>query len=54
MTESFEYLDEIDFVFLSNLGNESGDQAGILVPDGKGQGQQACQKEWKKCEEENE
>jgi hypothetical protein len=24
------------------------------VPDGKGQGQLACQKEWKKCEEENE
>jgi hypothetical protein len=26
----------------------------IIVPDGKGQGQPACQKEWKKCEEENE
>jgi hypothetical protein len=26
----------------------------IHVPDGKGQGQPACQKEWKKCEEENE
>jgi hypothetical protein len=26
----------------------------LNVPDGKGQGQPACQKEWKKCEEENE
>jgi hypothetical protein len=26
----------------------------VIVPDGKGQGQPACQKEWKKCEEENE
>jgi hypothetical protein len=26
----------------------------FTVPDGKGQGQPACQKEWKKCEEENE
>jgi hypothetical protein len=25
----------------------------LLVPDGKGQGQLAFQKEWKKCEEEN-
>jgi hypothetical protein len=25
-----------------------------VVPDGKGQGQPAWQKEWKKCEEENE
>ncbi len=26
----------------------------IPVPDWKGQGQPACQKEWKKCKEENE
>ncbi len=26
---------------------------GLRVPNGKGQGQLACQKEWKKCEEEN-
>jgi hypothetical protein len=25
-----------------------------IVPDGKGQGQPAFQKEWKKCEEDNE
>jgi hypothetical protein len=37
----------------SNFGRNEVTEVDI-VPDGKGQGQQACQKEWKKCEEENE
>jgi hypothetical protein len=47
---SHKYAKELWFFFsLKDLCLEN-----TTVPNGKGQGQPACQKEWKKCEEENE